>query len=1138
MEQLFNCGWSFCMMPLGSELEDLQGASWTNVDLPHDWLITQDNLYGSGDGWYKRTLYLDNLSDTFFLLRFDGVYMGATVLVNGALVCDHAYGYTAFDCHMTPFLHEGENTIYVHVRYQAPNSRWYSGAGIFRDVTLHMLENRHIAMDGLYVQATLHGENAELHIETELEEFVAGNDFAQLLTHTLYDAQGEAVGEINIEVANTTTRFECMRTVVLADLTLQTPALWSCDSPTLYRLVTTFGSQTITTNVGFRTIEMTTEHGFFLNGERMKLKGVCLHHDLGALGSAYNSAAARRQLETMQRMGVNSLRTAHNPPASDVMNLCDELGILVVNEILDMWERPKTPYDYARFFGVCYKDDVRSWIRRDRNHPSLLMWSLGNEILDTHIDGRGLEVTQMLQSEVKKHDPKGNAKTTIGSNFMPWKGAQNCAEAVEVAGYNYGEKYYDDHHLEHPNWIIYGSETAAALSSRGVYRFPIEAHILSDNDLQCSALGNSTSSWGAKTLEKCIVDDLNTPYSLGQYLWSGIDYIGEPTPYFTRNCYFGQADTACFEKDAFYLFQSLWTDAKTNPMVHIGVNWDFNDGQLIDIPVYSNASEVELILNGQSQGRKKLDPLSIESCNAKWKIPYQRGALIAYGYDEQGSIIAHDEQKSFGCAAKIVLTLENKTLHADGLGIAFVQISMADADGHPVANANNRVAVKVQGQGRLMGLDNGDSTDLDGYQVHSRRLFSGKLLAMIASTQQAGEIAIKVSSQGFEDAVLTFSSSAVNAKEGVACTRSIKESPIAWEIPIRKLEVEIIGSDHLSPSNPTCEVVTTVLPSNATYQDLSWSVTNELGIDSPCAKIVQLDGKVLIEAAGDGLIYLRATVNNGYVHPRIISQKEIVIDGMGTPYLDPYDFVWGGMYDISAGDIGPGNEKGAATVRDGWSMFGFQNVDFGDAGADELTIPIFALNDDIYPVEVYCGDPREESSELLAIFDYQKPSIWNVYQEETYHLAKPLYGVQTICFATRSKIHMKGFSFTRRVKAYTALPALRCDRVYGDQFVKTQRAIESIGNNVTIIYENMDFGGEDTVGLSVHGKTSLPSQPITMRMLNSEGAETSQLLEFKQSDEACTQSFVVNAQTGICSVSLVFLPGSRFDFYELEFHRL
>jgi beta-galactosidase len=282
-------------------------------------------------------------------------------------------------------------------------------------------------------------------------------------------------------------------------LRVDKPLLWSCDRPYCYVLETTLGSQCIRQHVGFRTVELTTDKGLFLNGEHVKLHGVCLHHDLGALGAAFNEKAARRQLRIMQEMGVNALRTSHNPPAKKLMDLCDEMGILVLDEAFDMWERCKTTYDYGRFFAECWQEDVRSWVRRDRNHPSLLMWSIGNEISDVN-DPRGEEVTRMLCEAVRLHDPMKNGFTTFGSNYMPWAGAQKCAEWIDAVGYNYAEKYYDGHHAAHPGWVIYGSETSSLVFSRGIYHFPLHTPILSDEDLQCSSLGNSATSWGAKDL--------------------------------------------------------------------------------------------------------------------------------------------------------------------------------------------------------------------------------------------------------------------------------------------------------------------------------------------------------------------------------------------------------------------------------------------------------------------------------------------------------------------------------------------------------------------------------------------------------------------------------------------------------------
>ena len=368
MRRLFNDGWRFVKLPLGSDIEDARAAAWARVDLPHDFLIHQaDDLYESCDGWYARTLSApEDWLGKRVLLRFDGVYMDCDVLLNGGIVCTHHYGYTAFDADLTDALRPGENELMVRIRHASPNTRWYSGAGIFRDVTLHVLEPRHIPLDGVYVTTERGGEAWTMTVETE----VVGEGDEQP-AHRLSDGNGQVVA--SAEGAN-------------AVMSVNAPALWHPDEPNLYTLETRLGDQVIRQNVGFREFAFSPDTGLKVNGRPVKLRGVCLHHDLGALGAAFHIKAARRQLRAMKAMGVNALRTSHNPPARQVLDLCDELGILVDDELLDMWVRPKTDFDYARFFPTDMPADVRSWVRRDRNHPCLLMWSLGNEILDTHLD--------------------------------------------------------------------------------------------------------------------------------------------------------------------------------------------------------------------------------------------------------------------------------------------------------------------------------------------------------------------------------------------------------------------------------------------------------------------------------------------------------------------------------------------------------------------------------------------------------------------------------------------------------------------------------------------------------------------------------------------------------------------------------
>lgn len=1129
MLRLLNDGWSFCKLPYGSEIKDARLADMRAADIPHDWLIEQaDNLYETSDGWYRRVICAPADDGKYRVLRFDGVYMDCEVFVNGSLACEHKYGYTAFDCALQPYLHNGDNEILVRVRHREPNSRWYSGAGVFRDVMLYTFDARHIATDGVYAHTERNGEDYSLTLRTEIKDEKPQRE-PITLKHELFDAEGGLVADADAEITDAGEHEIA--------LTVNKPSLWSVDEPYLYTLRTTLGEQIVTQRLGFRDIQMTTDRGLFLNGKLLKLHGICNHHDLGALGAAFNIYAARRQLEVMRDMGVNALRTSHNPPAKRLMELCDEMGFLVIDEAFDMWERSKTDYDYARFFWQCSAEDVRSWIRRDRNHACLLMWSIGNEIYDTHADAeRGKEITRYLMDEVKKNDPMLNAPVTIGSNYMAWENAQGCAELYKLAGYNYGERCYGEHHAKHPDWTIYGSETMSILTSRAVYHFPKSANILCEDDLQCSALGNSTTSWGARSFESALAEDMTCEYSLGQFIWSGIDYIGEPTPYKTRSCYFGQTDTACFPKDQYYLFRSYWRDAKDAPTLHIGVYWDFNDGQLIDIPVYTNLSKVELFLNGRSLGAQEINLKDASHAYGLWRAPYERGELRAVGYNDAGEAVMEDVRLSFGDAVGLTARVENHgIILADGEAMAFVVISAVDTDGRPVMNANNRVRVTVSGEGRLVGMDNGDSDDADGYKTNSRRMFGGMLLAMVGTTKRAGEIVIDVSSVGLRGATLRLETIEAEAREGsCACVYRCPKAPQNDEIPVRRLSLRVNGSTRLAANDRCREIRAEILPANATYRDIKWRAATDTGIDSNCAALEPCGNGVKLSALGDGTIYIRATCDNGAEHPRIISMLELGASGLGKPHMNPYEPISAGLFDISFGSVTAGNEHGVATARDGWCMFGFTNLDFGRIGSDKITIPIFALNDDLYEIEIWRGDPRDSDSELLGVYGYQKRSIWNTYQEEKYTLPRRLIGINTLCFVLTEKLHFKGFVFAKPLKAYSRLNANDCDRLYGDCFRRTERGVEDIGNNVVLTFDDMNFGEGGSVALRLHGSTPMQSCTVNIRINGADGTETTQTAEFMGVGES-EQSFDVDVPKGESSVSFVFLPGSRFDFYDFGF---
>ncbi|WP_211746233.1 glycoside hydrolase family 2 TIM barrel-domain containing protein [Paenibacillus sp. Marseille-Q4541] len=1138
---LYNDGWEFAKSSL--DVTDRAGLSFEPVDLPHDWLIYNTlDLYENSIGWYRKKLMYQEEENQQLLLSFDGVYMDSSVYVNGQIVGEWKYGYSSFEHEITNALLPGENEIIVKVVHQSPNSRWYSGAGIYRNVWLKTRDKNHIVTDGIYI--SMNQENNGWKVEVDTEVTIAQE---AILTHKLlYQGQLIATTAQKIAKGDDTT------VINRQHLFVESPLLWNTDEPNLYQLVTELQLATrdqsfevienISQNIGFREIKLDPAEGFHLNGKKMKLNGVCEHHDLGALGAAFNITALRRRFCLLQEMGVNAIRTAHNMPAKEFMDLADEMGMLVVSEAFDMWERSKTPYDYARFFPEWAHTDVKSWVTRDRNHPSLIMWSIGNEIYDTHVDERGHQVTRMLMDYVLEFDPKQNASVTVGSNYMPWENAQKCADIVKLAGYNYAEKYYDKHHEEHPDWIIYGSETASVVQSRGIYHFPFEKSILADDDEQCSALGNSTTSWGAKSAEACILAERDTPYSLGQFLWTGFDYIGEPTPYHTKNSYFGQLDTATFKKDSFYIYQAAWTDYKKNPMVHLFPYWDFNQGQMIDVRVCSNAPKIELQLNGVTIGTHDVDHEHGTQLVGWWKVPYEEGELTAVAYDETGKVIATDVRRSYQDAKKIRLKVDKEVLYADGKDLIFVEINVEDENENIVENANNRVHVHVTGAGRLLGLDNGDSTDYDPYKGLSRRLFSGKLMAIIGATLEPGKIQIEVTSEGLESRVVEVESFSIQSGtvEGVSAYTKNEEllcvTGIQTEIPLRKIELISETGQVFDPSIQEMVVKARLYPENTSYEEIEWAVVNDTGIESNIATVEAKGHEAKITALGDGEFRLRATSKNGTDKTKLISQLEFKAVDLGTAYKDPYSFISGGLYDYTKGEVGNGNERGVATSRDGETVVGFRDIDFGSYGSDTITIPIFALSSEAYFLQIWEGMPDEEGSTLLADVIYQKESKWNVYQEETYRLSKRLRGITSISFVLHQKVHIKGFSFEKKNRGFEQNIAAECDHIYGDTFTLLEDRVEGIGNNVSLEFDQMDFTNEGTSKLVVNGRSLIDKNTIHIRFAGPDG-ESNQLVEFTQSGGYEEQTFDLERITGNQKVTFIFLPGSNFDFAWFRFVR-
>ena len=1151
-----NSEWLFFKQPLSDTTTTLPAQNDSRfypVNLPHDWLIANSaDHYENSEGWYQKTISSDILpfdasSDDDWLLYFEGVYMDCTIFVNGMQAGEWKYGYSSFEVRLTPFLKTGENTILVHVRYQSPNSRWYSGAGIYRSVWLKKVPAVHIASDGIAAETHLI-ENGKwsLCMHTTLEK-----DGVQQSAKDFFASENDNPN------ASLSLSF-CVQTldgtVILSEIPGDTPVTltnikpWDINKPNLYKIVCTLSEngtaiQTETITTGFRTTRFDTNEGFFLNDVHIKLKGVCQHHDLGALGSAVNRSAIKRQLMSLKSMGVNAVRTTHNMPAVELLELADEMGILIVDEAFDMWEMSKTTYDYARFFKEWSSRDVKSWICRDRNHPCVILWSIGNEIYDTHANEHGQEITRYLKEQVLLHDPYGHALPTIGSNFMQGENARKCADILKIAGYNYAERLYNKQHADHPDWVIYGSETSSTVQSRGIYHFPLAKPLLTDDDGQCSSLGNSTVNWGAKNQQFCAVSDLHMPFSLGQFLWSGFDYIGEPTPYQSRNSFFGQIDTAGFPKDAYYFYQSVWTDAKTNPMIHILPYWDFNPGQMIDVRVYTNAPKAALFFNDTLIGEKKLAHTQEDNIIADWSLPYKKGVLTAIAYDEAGNEIARDTKHSFGDASSLRLSADRLEVPANGEELIFVTIDALDADGYPVDNATNRVHVTVEGEGLLAGLDNGDSTDYKPYKGDCRRLFSGKLLAIIAPTLNAGTITVTASSDGLKDAVLTLNTTACkNRCSDDLHIMTITRDPLAdavshaTDIPVRSITLSCEDSCILTASKPSAVISAVTHPANATAQPLDWKVTNAEGVVVPYATLEQIDDThIRILAFADGSFFVRCSVTNGRGCTALYSMLEFKAEQIGTMNLDPYSFTVGSLYTYAEGEVANGNAHGAATGSEGTTSITYGPFDFGTFGTDTVTIPIFETESQPVDLTFIEGKTKSKPGTILCTGRYDKKMIWDQYQEETFKLPKRLKGVTTFTIqVTDRKLHIGGLTFHKLEKAWTTLAASDIDRIYGDAFCRTDDAITGIGNNVTIEYTDMDFGDETSAVIEITGRSPIAKNTIHVRTSNGT-EEALNIAEFTYSEDYTTKCFPVNVLSGSQTVTLLFLPGSNFDLKSIRF---
>lgn len=1092
----------------------IASAGYEDVSIPHDAFIGDaHNFYADKVIWYRRKIGSVAAPGTRQILYFEGVYMDASIYVNDSFVGRWVNGYTSFWFDITEYVKSPEDYIYVCIDHRCPNSRWYGGPGINRNVWLYEANEKHLMIDSLYVCPKYVGKTGyELNVSVEVD-FVMSTASAYKI---LFECK--ELGLHNFMILDNNSRFILKQEIV-------NPRLWDIDDPYSYSCTVSLYCDdilldTMETSFGFRSVEITTDKGMYLNGRHIKLNGVCLHSDQGCLGTAFYEDMARRQLLLMKDMGVNAIRLTHNVQAPGFLDLCDELGLLVLNEAFDCWKLPKTKYDYARFFEEWSAKDIRSWVMRDRNHPCVFMWSAGNEIYDTHAGEEGAKTLLYITNEIKKHDYYGSAPVALCSNYMAWDNTIKAVDNIKFAGYNYGEFLYEKHHEEHPDWIIFGSETASLVQSRGIYHFPLSKSLLVDDDEHCSSLGNCCTSWGAPSMDKCVTTERDTRYSLGQFLWAGIDYLGEPTPYHTKNSYFGLVDTATFPKDVYYMLQSCWRSFEDKPMIHVLPYWDFNEGQMIDIRICSNAPEVELFFNETSQGRKKIDHKEGEVMYADFRFPYTTGVLRAVGYDEAGNVAVEAIERSFGNTTALkssitsykgsnVSSLIGNTFEVENgdSSLRFVEIEAMDDNVRPVRNASDRINISVEGPAKLIGMCNGNQTDMDSFTGNSMRLFSGKLLAVVKPTGQAGTVM-------------------VGAEIDTA------------EIPVRKLNIITASNAELTPNYDSVKVHIQVLPANATYKAIEYQITNEAGVPIQNAKIDSIsdDGlNITIKAIADATFNLRALCREADDRVTVISCLEFVAKDFGELYKDPYQFVSGSLFDESNVELGNGNEKGIATSRLEDTYILYKNIDFGQSGTKEITVPIFELGGNEVLINFWKGMPHAEGSVCIGKHNYHKPSIWNVYQEETYELDEVLTGIQDFGMEVISdKIHIKGFIFKPYNDTYDVHRPKDAVEIYGDQFTITDEMITEIGNNVCITYKDMDFGEDGATKITITGHTPLFQNTIHVRF-NKGDTELKQIIEFPQSDGLTTQTFELEPVQGKGDMSFVFLPGSNFDFKEFKF---
>jgi beta-galactosidase len=768
----FNDGWKFSLTDIDEAWEtDFDDSGWRSLDLPHDWSIegsfSEDNpaspgggALPGGTGWYRKAFtvtYADREKRVF--VEFDGIYRNSEVWINGEYLGRWPYGYSSFSYDLTPYLRYGDDANIIAVKVdnsQQPNSRWYSGSGIYRNVWLVKTEK--IAVDhwGTFVTTPeVSSEEALLRVATQVKN-TTGNSTEIRLKTRVYDSGNRRVASADTDMIE----ISGDGTAVTQELKIRKPRLWSVEQPNLYRVVTeVYSAQKLTdryeTTTGIRSFAFDNEKGFMLNDKPVKILGVCNHHDLGCLGAAVNTRAIERQLQLLKEMGCNGIRTSHNPPAPELLDLCDRMGFIVMDEAFDMWKVGKTDYDYHLDFDEWHKKDLEAMVLRDRNHPSVFIWSIGNEVMEQwERDGSGEAIAGELAGIVRALDD--TRPVTSGCNDPTPGNPVIASGALDLVGFNYNDTLWTRFPTAFPGGKYIGTETTSALATRGSYdmpsdivrRWPVrqEQPFMDLNpDLTCSSYDNCSAPWGTTHQDswRLIRDN---DFLAGMFIWTGFDYLGEPTPYWwpARSSYFGIIDLAGFPKDAYYMYQSEWT---VEPVLHIFPHWNWTPGQTVDVWAYTNCDEVELFINGISQGKKVK---SEQDLSLVWRVQYEEGTLSGVGYKE-GIEVMREELKTAGKPAALAVSPDRSELTAGASDLSFITVTVVDEENNPVPYADNMISFSVQGPATIAGVDNGCQTSMEPFQADHRKAFNGKCLVVLKAGKEKGEVTVTASSEGLAD---------------------------------------------------------------------------------------------------------------------------------------------------------------------------------------------------------------------------------------------------------------------------------------------------------------------------------------------------------------------------------------------------